>query len=94
MKDTQDLSLEPNIDVFMKNLEKMLSEHEGEWTLIGGDLVPLGFYNSEKGAYKAGLIKYGNVPFLIRQVSQDYIKHGRNGKPEFIGSLATQPYHF
>ena len=89
MKDAKKLSLEPQIDVFMQNLEGMLKKHKDKWTAIGKDLVPLGFWDSDREAYKAGIVKYGNVPFLIRQVNQDYIKYGRNGKPEFIGSLAA-----
>ena len=72
--------LEGYIDVFMELFPEMLKKYEGKWTVIKGK-VPLGFFDTEGNAYEKGVGKYGNVPMLVRQVSREYLEHGKYGKP-------------
>jgi hypothetical protein len=47
--------------------DKLLTESKGKFALIkAGTLV--GIFDTDVDAYKAGLLKLGNVPFLIVQV--------------------------
>ncbi|MFH1174465.1 MAG: hypothetical protein V1725_04985 [archaeon] len=78
--------LEQEIDAFMEQLPEMLKEHEGEYTVLKGE-TRLGFYPDTASAYAAGLTAFGNVPMLIRQVSQEYVVHGKYGKSVLITRL-------
>lgn len=76
--------LEAAIDTFMQLLPEMLKKHEGQWVVIkDGEEKPLGFSKSQIRAYNRGLREYGNMPFLLRQVSEEYIEFGRLGRPVF-----------
>lgn len=77
---TKEKILDKEVDFFMKNLEEMLKEHPNKWTATKGTKM-LGFYDDLREAYFKGVKKWGNVPILIRQVSTEYIKYGRLGKP-------------
>ena len=87
--------LEPEIKAFMEQLPRMLSEHEGEYTVFKGNQA-LGFWKDRTTAEAEGLRVYGvNVPMLIRQVSAEYTIYGRYGKPifmphPFIGFLSAE----
>jgi hypothetical protein len=74
--------LESAIDTFMQLLPEMLKKHEGQWVVIkDGEEKPLGFSKSLMRIYKKGVREYENVPFLLRQVSRDYLEFGRYGRP-------------
>ena len=75
--------MEKYIDSYMSHLEKMLKHHEGKFTIFAGD-EPLGFWDTETRALQKGIKKYGSVPMLLREVSREYIEHGRYGKPVVI----------
>ncbi len=45
----------------------LVSESEGKYVVIKGDDV-LGVYSSQDDAIAAGYQKYGNVPFLVKQI--------------------------
>lgn len=77
--------LEAAIDTFMNLLPEMLKEHEGQWVVIKDEEEkPLGFAKSQMRIYKKGLKEYGNVPFLLRQVSKEYLEYGKYGRPVLI----------
>lgn len=81
----QRLVLESAIDTYMQLLPEMLKKHEGRWVVIkDGEEKPLGFSKSQMRAYKKGVREYGNVPFLLRQVSREYLEFGRYGRPVTI----------
>jgi|GEM_PF-1076223 len=75
--------LESYIDFYMNLLPDMLKQHEGKWTVFAGK-EPLGFWNSLGEAAEAAYKAYGNVPMLIREISQEYIKYSKYGKPIII----------
>lgn len=80
-------SLNLEIDAFMEQLPEMLKHHKGKVSVFSGSR-PLGFYDNERNAYEAGIKTYGNVPMLLRKVSQEYIIFGKMGRPLFIPILA------
>ena len=52
-----------------------LRHHEKQFVLIKGDQFA-GAYTTEAEAYKAGLEKFGNQPFLIKQVlNEETVAH-------------------
>ena len=81
--------LEKEINAFMKQLFTMLGRHEGEWTVFK-DEKPLGFYHSIPDAVKAAYKKYGDMPFLLRQVSREYLVYGKYGAPIRLGMPVTE----
>lgn len=49
---------------------RLLAEHEGKFALIkGSELV--GTYDTAENAYVAGVGKFGNVPFLVKQIDRE-----------------------
>ena len=91
-KDIKRGRLDSAIDLFMELLPGMMEEHEGEWLVIReGNKEPLGgYWNSPEDALVAAAKEYGIADFLVRQVSQEYVEHGRLGKPINIG----MPWNF
>lgn len=75
--------LEAAIDTYMKFLPEMLKEHEGEFVIIRDeDKEPSGeFWHCEQDAIKVAYENFGNIPFLVREVSKEYEIYGRSGKP-------------
>ena len=53
---------------YKTNKEKLVKEHRGSFVLIKGAKT-IGFFETEKEAYKAGLEHFGNQPFLIQKVT-------------------------
>lgn len=77
--------LEIAIGTFMQLLPEMLKKHEGQWVVIkDGEEKPLGFSKSQIRAYTRGVREYGNTPFLLRQVSEEYLEFGKYGRPVTI----------
>lgn len=59
--------LEKELAFFNKNKANYLSEYKDKYLLIkDGKLA--GHFDTNEAAYEAGIQKYGNVPFLIKQV--------------------------
>ena len=48
---------------------ELLQHHEGKFALVIGTEL-LGVFDSGEAAYAAGLGKRGNVPMLIKQITQ------------------------
>ena len=76
--------LEVEINAFMKQLPDLLKEHNGEFTVFKNG-EPLGFFKDKDAALAAGYKAYGNVPMLVREVSDEYVTYGRLGKPIYMG---------
>jgi hypothetical protein len=68
MKDQ--FALQTELDYFQKNKHMYLKFYKGQFLLIKG-VNFAGSFTTEAEAYKAGLEKFGNVPFLIKQVLDD-----------------------
>lgn len=74
--------LQAAIDTYMRLLPEMLEEHEGKWVVFrdGDEELLGGFWHCEQDAMKVAFEKCGNAPFLVRQVSQEYVQYGRFGR--------------
>jgi len=64
------MALESELKYFTDHKEELLRHHEKQFVLIKGDQFA-GAYTTEAEAYKAGLEKFGNKPFLIKQVLKE-----------------------
>lgn len=80
---------EREMDAYMSRLPDMLRYHKGKWTVFKDD-TPLGFWDTPETAYAKGVRKYRTAPFLLIQVSEDYIRYGRGGKPKPIFTINTE----
>jgi len=58
------------INFFQKKKEEWLKLYEGKFVVIKDEEL-LGAYDTEGEAYKNGLDKYGNIPFLIKKVQPE-----------------------
>ncbi len=67
--------LEQEIQQYEKDLSDMLKTHDGEFVVYYG-IERLGFYKNLDEALKAGHAKYGDVPFLAREVDKIYLNGG------------------
>lgn len=54
--------------VFDRNLPEWLAPREGQWVVIHGEDV-VGFYPSAKEGYLDALDRFGETPFLLREVT-------------------------
>lgn len=59
--------LQTELEYFQKHKQEYLQYYKGQFVLIKGEQFG-GSYTTEAEAYKAGLDKFGNVPFLIKPV--------------------------
>lgn len=63
------MQLEKEIAVFEKLKPQLLEHHLGKFALIIGESV-VGVYDSPQTAYVAGLAAHGNVPMLIKIITE------------------------
>jgi len=61
---------EKELEYYKANKEELLKHHENQFVVIKGEEFA-GAYTSDIEAYKAGLQKFGNVPFLTKQVTKE-----------------------
>ena len=59
--------LQEELEFFGANRDKLLVEHQGKFALIKGSEL-IGTFDTEENAYEAGVARFGNNPFLIKQV--------------------------
>lgn len=62
--------LEEELAYFEENKPRLLAEHAGKYVLIRGRELA-GTFDTEENAYVEGLRRFGNTPFLIKQVLLD-----------------------
>lgn len=61
------LELEKELKFFEERRAEWLQHHTGKYALIKGrELVDV--FDSDEAAYQAGVERWGNTPFLIKQV--------------------------
>lgn len=60
-------ALMEELHFFEKNKEEYLKYYEGQFVLIKGKKL-IGSFTTEEEAYKVGVERFGNTPFLIKQV--------------------------
>ena len=61
--------LETELKTFEQHRDRLLDAHEGKFVLIHGDQV-IGTFDSQGDAISAGYQRFGNVPFLVKQVER------------------------
>ena len=59
--------LDTELETYAKNRDQLIGTSEGKFVLIRGDQV-IGVYDSKMDAIAQGCQKFGNVPFLVKQV--------------------------
>ena len=59
--------LQTELEYFEKNKQEYLKLYKGQFVLIKGNKFA-GAFTTDAEAYRAGLEKFGNEPFLIKQV--------------------------
>jgi hypothetical protein len=59
--------LDTELKTYDQQRSRLLSAYEGKYVLIHGDQV-VGAYESKMDAIMLGYQKFGNVPFLVKQV--------------------------
>ena len=64
---TDNDALEKELAFFNRNKAGYLKEYKNKYLLIKGEEL-IGYFDTNEAAYEAGIQKYGNVPFLIKQV--------------------------
>jgi len=64
----EEMSLQKEYEFYLKTKVELLKEHKGKFALIKDESL-IGTFDTDQDAYKAGLTKFGNVPFLIVRVT-------------------------
>jgi len=64
------MQLKQEYAYYEANKEQLLKKHLGSFVLIKRTKI-VGFFDSEEKAYKAGLERFGNEPFLITKVTKE-----------------------
>jgi hypothetical protein len=59
--------LDTELETYQRQRDRLLSQYEGKYVLIHDDEV-VGAYESEIDAIYQGYDRFGNVPFLVKQV--------------------------
>jgi len=59
--------LEPELKYFQQNKPELLKTHLGQFVLIK-DCQMAGAFTTFDEAFNAGVAKFGNAPFLVKQV--------------------------
>jgi hypothetical protein len=67
-------ALKIELEHFDREQSNLLREHENRFVLIKGTNV-IGAYDTETQAYEAGVQKFGDEPFLVKQVTKDEPTH-------------------
>jgi hypothetical protein len=62
-------SLENEINTYINNREKLISEAEGKFVLISNEKI-LGVFDTEMDAVHLGIKQLGNIAFLVKQISR------------------------
>jgi hypothetical protein len=70
---TNTIILQKELTYFEKHKPEYLKLYKGQFVLIKGEQFEQAF-TTDQEAYRAGLEKFGNQPFLIKQVLEDEAK--------------------
>lgn len=63
------MALERELAYFEARRQEWLQHHAGKFVLVVGDQL-VGTYDTTARAYEAGVEAFGNVPMLIKQVTE------------------------
>ena len=68
-------TFQDELKAFEARKSELLDVAEGKFAVFKGAEF-LGVFDTPAAAYDAGVVKYGNVPFLVKQVrKQDRVEH-------------------
>ena len=70
MSDINKNILQKELDFYNKNKAKYLETYKEQFVLIKGEKL-MNSFTTEEEAYKAGVAKFGNEPFLIKKVVEE-----------------------
>ncbi|MEK6915563.1 MAG: hypothetical protein AABW89_03420 [Nanoarchaeota archaeon] len=59
--------LDTEIKIYEENKQNLLKSDRGKFVLIKGNLI-IGTYDTYDDAVKVGIDKFGNKPFLVKQI--------------------------
>jgi len=59
--------LSKELETYEKNKQKLLKDSHGKFVLIKGDEI-INVFDTYSDAVKVGIDKFGNTPFLIKQI--------------------------
>lgn len=68
------MPLEKELETYYRNKDNLIVENKGKFVLIKDSQI-VGVYTSSEDALTAGLQKFGNVPFLIKEIEIDDSAH-------------------
>lgn len=63
------MALEKELAFYAKVRPELIKHHLGKYALIVGESL-LGTFDTQEAAYQKGIESHGNVPMLIRRVSE------------------------
>ena len=64
--------LEKELQVFETRKTDWLKHHEGKYALVRDEEV-VGFFDTAEAAYIEGVGKWGNMPFLVKQILEEEV---------------------
>lgn len=64
------MSQNPDYDFFLSKLPELLPDHKGQYVLIKDQKVH-GFYSNLEDALKDAYQKFGNIDFLIQEITDE-----------------------
>ncbi len=64
------MALEKELAYYTRHRDDLLQHYENLFVLIRGEEL-IGVFSTEAEAYQAGVERFGNEPFLIKQVTRD-----------------------
>lgn len=71
--------LASELDTYKRHRDELLGKHEGKYVLVYRDQV-IGVFDSKRDAIVQGYERFGNVPFLVKQIvkvetPQDFVSN-------------------
>ena len=66
--------LEVEIKTYESHRDELIGTNSGKFVLIKGEKV-IGIFDTQLDAINAGYERFGNVPFLVKQIMQVEVPH-------------------
>lgn len=63
-------SLEKELEFFNQHRSEWMRSHSTKFVVIGGTILG-GFHDDYESAFKAGISKFGDKEFLVKQISAE-----------------------
>lgn len=64
------MALEVETKYFASHVEEWLQHHAGKYVIIHNESLG-GFFDDADAAFQRGISQWGNVPFLVKEVSKE-----------------------